>query len=63
MIRPCDVCRHLDGDATPKPVTYCPACDAYLCAPCRQDPARRARAAIAVHGWLGALWRALGIAA
>lgn len=41
------MCDLLDGDRSPKPVIYCGFCDAWLCDRCKQDMARRARAAAA----------------
>jgi hypothetical protein len=40
----CDVCALVDGDRTPKPVTYCDRCKANLCAVCHRSVVRRARA-------------------
>ena len=44
MTAPCDVCRILDGDETPKEVTYCHLCDAHLCKRDRKSFIRRALA-------------------
>lgn len=41
MTAPCDVCKILDGDDTPKEVTYCHLCNAHLCAKDRKSIVRR----------------------
>lgn len=46
QIGPCDACRLIDGDFSPKHVQYCKVCDAYLCDRCRPNPWRRAKAAV-----------------
>jgi hypothetical protein len=47
VVRHCDVCVLLDGNATPQPVQYCKLCDAFMCASCRKNYWRRLGAAIA----------------
>ncbi len=37
----CDCCRLVDGDTTFKVVTYCDACDAYICLPCSKNYIKR----------------------
>jgi len=46
MLLPCSVCRLVDGDTTPKPVSYCGRCQAHLCERCFHSATRRTRAAI-----------------
>jgi hypothetical protein len=43
--RACDVCTLVDGDSAAKEVGYCSRCNAWMCAACRRDPVRRAKAA------------------
>jgi hypothetical protein len=51
-IGPCTVCIVLDHDTSEKLVSYCAMCDAYLCDRCRSDMGRRARAFLAMRGWM-----------
>lgn len=41
----CKCCELLDSDSAIKRVWWCNVCAAYLCAPCAEDPVRRAQAA------------------
>lgn len=41
----CEVCWLLDGDSSPKPVSYCTVCQAWICGRCLHDAVRRLRAA------------------
>ena len=45
-IRPCDVCAILDGDERQKLVVLCELCGAWMCADCKENPIRRARALV-----------------
>jgi hypothetical protein len=42
--RPCDVCRLVDGDVTPKQVEWCNFCKAWLCDNDKWNLPRRAKA-------------------
>jgi hypothetical protein len=42
----CSICRILDYDCTPKLCSYCPLCDAWICAADNNRWDRRLRAAI-----------------
>ena len=44
-MKPCDVCRLIDSDTTPKDVAYCSLCDAWMCTRCRANWGRRLLAA------------------
>jgi hypothetical protein len=42
--RPCDVCRLVDGDVTPKKCFYCSFCKAWLCDNCKWHLPKRGKA-------------------
>lgn len=42
----CKVCELLDNDTTPKKVSFCKACNEYLCEPCEKNWIRRGKAMI-----------------
>jgi hypothetical protein len=44
--RPCDVCRLVDFDCTPKSCGYCGLCDAWICDECNGNWPKRLKAAI-----------------
>lgn len=46
QVRACDVCRLVDYDVAPKPCTYCPMCDAWICEADNNKWGRRIKAAI-----------------
>lgn len=43
---PCDVCKLVFDDDSPKDVRWCPICQAYLCEECRTNWLARAQAAL-----------------
>lgn len=43
---PCEVCRLIDGDATPKPACHCKTCGAYICQDHWNDAPARIHAAM-----------------
>lgn len=45
FLGPCDVCSILEGDRSAKAVTWCETCQAWLCARCERNWARRSLAA------------------
>jgi hypothetical protein len=45
-LKVCEVCRLLDNDTRPKPCSYCPICNAWICDADLLRLDRRARAAI-----------------
>jgi len=44
---PCEVCKRLDDDWTPKECSYCGICDAWMCESDAKNMIRRTRAMLA----------------
>ena len=50
VIHTCKVCELVNGDKTPKRVTWCDKCSAYICKECFDDWPKRAKAAALNYG-------------